>query len=280
MRIVATACLLVSLPVAAVSAGQSLGQVAAAEAARRQTITAPARVITNSDLPAGPPSPFVDLPASPAAADPARVVSRTPARFRGGMAPQIPIQAVSGADIAIEAAVGADGRVTDITTIRDAAPFTQSLAAAVRGWQFAPAVDAAAAPSGQDEADTKVIETRVSSKVLVLALFRPPALFPGTLGTPPVDIGRASDTVPYPTVAPTMPAFPPNALMDGVVVVELAVGPDGGAARPRVVRSSAAFDQPTLDAVAGLRFRPARVHGRPSPSFVYVVAAFRQPITP
>jgi outer membrane biosynthesis protein TonB len=62
--------------------------------------------------------------------------------------------------------------------------------------------------------------------------------------------------------------------------VELAVGPDGAASRPRIVRSSAAFDQPTLDAVAGLRFRPARVHGRPSPSFVYVVAAFRQPITP
>lgn len=278
MRIVATACLLVSLPAVAVSAGQSLGQVAAEESARRKAVTAPARVITNSDLPLGPPSPFLDLPASPAAADPARFVSRTPARFRGGMAPQIPIQAVSGADIAVEATVGADGRVTDITTIRDAAPFTQSVAAAVRGWQFAPAVDAAAAPAGQGDAE--VVETRVSSKVLVLALFRPPALFPGTLGTPPVDVGRASDTVPYPAVAPTMPAFPPNALMDGVVVVELAVGPDGAVSRPRVVRSSAAFDQPTLDAVAGLRFRPARVHGRPSPAFVYVVAAFRQPITP
>ncbi len=278
MRIVATACLLVSLPAAAVSAGQSLGQVAAEESARRRAVTAPVRVITNTDLPAGPPSPFVDVPASPAVADPARFVSRTPARYRAGMAPQIPIQAVSGADIAIEATVGTDGRVTEITALRAAAPFTESLAAAVRGWQFAPAVDAAATPAGQGEGD--VVETRVSSKVLVLALFRPPALFPGTLGTPPVDVGRASDTVPYPTAAPTMPAFPPNALMDGVVVVELAVGPDGAASRPRVVRSSAAFDQPTLDAVAGLRFRPARVHGRPSPSFVYVVAAFRQPITP
>lgn len=278
MRVsIVSACLLVACA-AAQAAAQPLGDIAAEEVARRKLILAPARVITNSDLPLGPPSPFVDRPASPAAEDPARFVSRTPARFRGGMAPQIPIQAVSGADIAIEATVGADGRVTEIATIRDAAPFTQSLAAAVRGWQFAPAVDAAAAPAGQGEAE--VVETRVSSKVLVLALFRPPALFPGTLGTPPVDVGRASDTVPYPTVAPTMPAFPPNALMDGVVVVELAVGPDGAASRPRVVRSSAAFDQPTLDAVAGLRFRPARVHGRPSPSFVYVVAAFRQPITP
>lgn len=279
MRItVATACLLVSLPAAAVSAGQSLGQVAAEESARRKSITSPARVITDADVGTVPPIPFAEPSAATVDDDPPRFVSRTPARFRAGVAPQIPIQAVSGADVAVEATIAADGRVTDITLLRHAAPFTQSLVDAVRGWQFAPAVDAAAASAGQGEAE--VVETRVSSKVLVLGLFRPPALFPGTLGTPPSDVGRASDTVPYPAVAPTMPAFPPNALMDGVVVVELAVGPDGAASRPRVVRSSSAFDQPTLDAVAGLRFRPARVHGRTAPSFVYVVAAFRQPITP
>jgi TonB family protein len=279
MRIsVATACLLVSLPARPATAGQSLGQVAADEAARRQTVTAPARVITNTDLRAGPPSPFVEPPASGAADDAPRFVSRTPARFRGGSLPQIPIQAVSGAEIAVEAAVSADGRVTDIAIVRDAAPFTEFLASAVRGWQFAPAVDAVAAPSGQGEAS--VAETRVASKVLVIGLFRPPALFPGTLGTPSADVGRPSENVPYPTTPLTLPVFPPNALMDDVVILELAIGPEGNVARTRVVRSAAIFDQPALDAVAGMRFRPARVHGRPASSFAYVVAAFRQPVTP
>lgn len=277
MRIVATACLLVSLPAAAVSAGQSLGQVAAEESARRRAITAPARVITDADIVPAPAVPDAGLPATSPPDDLPRVVSRTPARFRAGPAPQIPIQAVSGADVAVEATVGSDGRVGDITMLRHAAPFSESLAAAVRGWQFAPAVDAAAAPDGQGE--DNVVETRVASKVLVLGLFRPPALFQGTLGTAPSDVGRASDAVPYPTTALPMPEFPPNALMDGVVVVELAIGLNGEVRGMRVVRSSAVFDQPTLDAVAGLRFRAARVHGRPSPSFVYVVAAFRQPIT-
>ena len=279
MRIsVATACLLVSLPAGPVAAGQSLGQVAADEAARRQAVTAPARVITNTDLRAGPPSPFVEPPAAVAAADAPQFLSRTPARFRGGPLPQIPIQAVSGAEIAVEATVSADGRVSEIAILRDAAPFSEFLASAVRGWQFDPAVDAATTTSGQGQA--AVAETRVASKVLVLGLFRPPALFPGTLGTPPTDVGRASDAVPYPTTPLTLPVFPPNALMDDVVVVELAVGPEGNVARMRVVRSAAIFDQPALDAVAGLRFRPARVHGRPAPSFAYVVAAFRQPVTP
>jgi hypothetical protein len=279
MRIsVATACLLVSLSAGPAAAGQSLGQVAADEAARRQAVTAPARVITNTDLRAGPPSPFVEPPAAADTAGAPRFVSRTPARFRGGALPQIPIQAVSGAEIAVEATVSADGRVSEIAILRDAAPFTEFLAAAVRGWQFAPAVDAAATTSGQGEA--VVAETRVASKVLVLGLFRPPALFPGTLGTPPADVGRASDGVPYPTTPLTLPVFPPNALWDDVVILELAIGPEGNVARTRVVRSAAIFDQPALDAVAGLRFRPARVHGRPAPSFAYVVAAFRQPVTP
>ncbi len=123
-------------------------------------------------------------------------------------------------------------------------------------------------------------KTPVASKVLVVGLFRPPALFPGTLGTPPVDAGRPSETVPYPTGPPQLPAFPPNALMDGVVVVELAVGPNGAIGRARAVRSAAGFDQPALQAAQAIGFRPARVHGRPSPALVYVVAGFRQPVTP
>ena len=119
----------------------------------------------------------------------------------------------------------------------------------------------------------------MASTVLVLGLFRPPALYAGTLGTPPVDVGRASEAVPYPTSPPPLPIFPPNAMMDGVVVVELSIDPSGAVAGIRLVHSSASFDQAALDTISYLRFRPAQLRGRPAPSFVYVVAAFRTPVT-
>jgi TonB family protein len=264
--------------VAAPAAGQSLGQVAAQEAARRKAITAPARVITDEDLRVTRPSPIVAPAPIAAADDPGTPApNRTPARLRVGAPPQIPVQAVGGGDVAIEASISSDGRVTGIARVRHAAPFTEALSAAVQGWQFAPAVDVA--PPPRDRPDAPPVRTPTEASVLVLGLFRPPALFNGTLGTPPVDVGRASEMVPYPTSPPPLPAFPPNAFIDGVVVVELSIDASGAVAGTRLVHSSPAFDQAALDTVSYLRFRPAQVRGRPSPSLVYVVAAFRAPVT-
>jgi TonB family protein len=267
---------LVSLAVAP-AAAQSLGQVAADEAARRKTITSPARVITDEDLRVTRPSPFVEPAPIAPADDPGALPGRTPARFRAGAPPQIPVRAVGGGDVAIEASVGVDGRVVGIARLRHAAPFTEALAAAVQGWQFAPAVDIA--PPPRERPDAPPVRTPVASTVLVLGLFRPPALYTGTLGTPPVDVGRASEAVPYPTSPPPLPVFPPNAFLDGVVVVELSIAPNGAVAGTRLVHSSPAFDQAALDTISYLRFRPAQLRGRPSSSFVYVVATFRAPVT-
>ena len=69
-------------------------------------------------------------------------------------------------------------------------------------------------------------------------------------------------------------------MFDGVVMAELRVGADGALAQTSIVQSSPAFDGPTLDAVSTLSFFPARAHGKSIPAFVYVVAGFRQPVTP
>jgi TonB family protein len=263
------------------ASAQSLGAVAAEEAARRKTVTAPARVLTDSDIKQGPTSPLIEpTPAAPAAEDPApaSLTVRTPARYRGGVAPQIPVMAVAGADVAVEATVSRDGRVSSVARIRHASPFTESVIAAVNTWRFEPAIDAQAASAAGD-GEPRITKTPVESRVLVIGLFRPPALFAGTLGTPPADVGRASDQVPFPTAPPLLPAMPPQVLADGVVMVELAIGPDGAVTRASVVQSSPSFDQAALDAARAIRFRAARVRGQASPALVYVVAAFRQPIT-
>jgi TonB family protein len=263
-----------------VVSAQSLGTVAAEEAARRKTVTAPAKVITDSDIKQGPTSPLIEpTPAAPAEnPGPASLAVRTPARYRGGAAPQIPVMAVAGADVAVEATVSREGRVSSVARIRHSSPFTESVTAALNTWRFEPAIDAQAASSA-GEGEPQITKTPVESRVLVIGLFRPPALFAGTIGTPPADVGRASDQVPFPIAPPMLPAMPPQVLADGVVLVELAIGPDGAITRATVVQSAPGFDQAALDAARAIRFRGARVRGQASPALAYVVAAFRQPIT-
>jgi TonB family protein len=265
-------------------AAQSLGGLAQQEAARRKAILQPARVITEDDLrPVAGPAPsgaqalaaVADADAAPAERE--SRVAVAPARLKGGALPQIPIMAVSGGEVVLEVAVNRAGRVTGVTPLRHTAPFSDAMAAAVRSWTFAPAEDAAAPPAGAaiDPATRKPMD----STVLVVGVFRPPALFPVTLGEPPANVAPSSGRAPALAGPIEMPAYPPAALHDGVVLVELDVAAHGGVEGIGVVRSATGFDQSALAAVSALAFRPARVHDRAAPAFVYVAVAFRQPIT-
>lgn len=261
---------------------QSLGQVAADEAARRKTIAAPARVMRDTDLRADyPVTTPTELPAWPddTRSDPsAPRLLVEPASLQGGPLPPIPVMAVAGGEVFLEVAVGADGAVTSVKPFRDTPPFTEALSGAVRAWQFEPAEDAIVPPAGQPIDDTT--RKAAASKLLVVGLFRPPALYAVTLGEPPKNVGTPSADVPAPVGAATMPDYPMNALFDGSVLVELRLGVDGSVMRRRLVRSSPGFDGPALTAVDALSFRTARVRGVAVPSVVYVLLAFRQPITP
>jgi hypothetical protein len=193
------------------AAAQSLGQVAAEEAARRKAITSPARVMGDADLRADHPvSTPTDVPAWPD--DPAGGGPSTPRRLveaaalRGGALPAIPVMAVAGGEVFLEVAVNAEGRVSAVKPFRDTPPFTDTLTAAVKSWSFEPATDAAIPPAGQsiDERTRRP----AASKVLVVGLFRPPALFAATLGEPPKDVGAPAEDVPAPAGAPRMPDYP------------------------------------------------------------------------
>ena len=267
----------VFLPGQAASA-QSLGGVAAQEAARRKAIRTPARVITADDLatataatPAAPsPEPALSVPAA------GRVLV-TPAHFTSGNLPIIPIQAVSAGEVILEVAVDKTGRVTGTTPLRHTAPFTDAVATAVRGWTFAPAQDAPQPPAGAapDAAALRPME----ATVLVMAIYRPPALFGPTLGEPPKNVARPTGAAPFPLVPLKTPPYPNAALSDGVVLFELEVAGHGGVDTIRLLKSSPPFDDPAYEAASALIFAPARVHSRPVAARVYVVYAFRQPVT-
>lgn len=259
---------------------QTLGQLARQEAARRQTIASPARILTVGDLvpvvPARLGSPATSDNANPQPAMLARRVAVAPAAFRGGALPLVPAMAVSGGEVMLEVTVDKTGRAVGIKTLRDTPPFTSELIAATRAWQFRPAEDAEAPAPG--EAIDRSTRRAIESSVLVIGLFRPPALFAVTLGEPPRTIAAPSDAIPAPVTPTTLPAYPPLAIFDGVVLTELQVGADGRLTDTKVLRSSPGLDGPSLDAVRRLAFRPARVYGSPVPAMVYVVTAFRQPI--
>ncbi len=263
---------------------QSLGTVAADEAARRKTIQTPARVITGDDIkPADPVSNPTEVPPFPSdvagADDPAAPrVQVKPAVLQSGSVPVIPVMAVSGGEVALEVDVSREGAVSAVKPLRATPPFTDAVAAAVRYWRFSPAEDALRPPPGES-IDPKTVRP-MASKVLVLALYRPPAIYEGTLGEPPKNVGTPSEGVAVPTSPATMPGYPPNALFNGVVLLELGVTAEGDVKGAKVLRSAPPFDQLALEATTSLGFRPPRVHGRSAAANVYVAVAFRQPITP
>jgi TonB family protein len=154
--------------------------------------------------------------------------------------------------------------VSEVLTLRETPPFTELLRHAVTGWRFQ--------PSRQDG-------RAQAWPVLVAGIFRPPTLVGPAAGTPPRDTATPSSHIPIP-LEPIVPPYPPSAVGDAVVLVEVGVGEDGTVAERRVVEGRAPFVDPALDAVRNWRFRPARREGHAVTAFAYVVFSFRGPIGP
>jgi protein TonB len=188
-----------------------------------------------------------------------------PARLASGSVPdRPPVEAVGGGEVLLELAVGDDGAVTRVVTLRDTPPFTDLLRAVVASWHFAPATD-----------DGRPLD----ASVLVAAVFRPPVLLGPAPGTPPRAVAEPCAAIPFPAES-VVPPFPPTALGDGIVLVEVTVGTDGKVVDSRGVQAPAPFARAALDAARQWRFRPACRNDRPVPAAAYLVFGFRSPVTP
>jgi hypothetical protein len=155
-----------------------------------------------------------------------------PARYAMGVLPPMPMTAVGGGEVILEATVNAIGRVTAIAPLRTTPPFADLVVAAVRDWRFDPAQDMVAPPDRQPYLGA------VEAKVLVVGVFAAPALTAPTLGEPPRDVAAPSDDSPFP-LAITTPSYPPLALGGGVVLLEVCVGADGVVTDTSVIRTRA-----------------------------------------
>lgn len=193
----------------------------------------------------------------------------TAPRLRDGDLPAGIPPALGGGEVLLELTINAAGAVERLDVLRSTPPYTELVAGAVAKWRFEPA--------------TAIVEqkrTQATGHVLVAALFRPPLLYGGpAAGVPPKSVAVPSPYVPTPA-ALVLPAYPPTARGDALVLIEIEMGRDGKLRGTRVVGPSTGFDAAALDAVTQWRFTPPRAPGVPSAMFVYAVFGFRAPLGP
>jgi TonB family protein len=184
-------------------------------------------------------------------------------RFASGNAPDLPPLAQDGGLVGLELRIAPSGIVQEAIVIDDSPPFTEEMRKVVRLWKFEPpVVDGAPA----------------AARVAVLGLFRAPTLLGGA-PPPPKRIAGPSGEIPYPTSTAT-PAYPPQALESGVVMLELEVDEKGAVADIEILNQTEGFDAVAVEAARKFRFRPATRGGSPLRSFAVVVFGFPQPVTP
>jgi TonB family protein len=187
----------------------------------------------------------------------------TPPSLQDARLGPVPFGARAAGLVALDVGVSERGTVADVTVVKAVEPFSEGLARDIHGWRFEPAAEDGRA---------------VASRVLVAALVRPAALLFPAPGAPPPPPAGAPEGMPYPESV-VVPPYPPNALGDAAVVVEVEVTAEGRAASAHVVGEPGAFDEPALEAAHGWRFRPARRAGADVPARCYLVFVFRAPGT-
>jgi protein TonB len=95
------------------------------------------------------------------------------------------------------------------------------------------------------------------------------------LPQPPVRVGG---NIRSPTktkdVKPTYPAMAQSARVQGVVIIEATIGPDGRVQETKVLRSIPLLDAAALDAVKQWTFTPTLLNGIPVPVIMTVTVNF------
>jgi hypothetical protein len=189
----------------------------------------------------------------------------------GSVSAQIPeaVEAVGGGEVVLELAVDARGTVGRVEPIRTTPPYTDLVVNAAATWQFEPA--------------TSLIDgraTTAAAPVLVVAIFRPPTLYGGPArGVVPQTVGVASPRLPR-LVSLVMPAYPPTATGNGLVLVEIELSGRAASRGYRVVGPTSGFDSAALDAVRAWRFDAPETSEAGDRIFVYAVLGFRTPLAP
>lgn len=234
------------------------------DAWRRHVVAGLALVVgLSTSLPAGAQLP---VPAAP----PAPLPEPTAARLRAGAAvPAPPVLAVGGGEVVLDLTIGPDGGVTAVTPVRATPPFTDLVAGAVGGWRFDPA-----------RTLVKRALQATEGHVLVMAVFRPPQVYASPApGEPTEMVGKVNPELPAPGALSLPLSYPPRAVRDGAVLIEIELTAAGVPTAHLVMSPPSAFDSAALETVRTWRFDfPTKPTGA-TRLFAYAIVGFREPIT-
>jgi TonB family protein len=189
--------------------------------------------------------------------------SFVPARFMSGAPPGVAALAPNGGLVGLELQIAPSGIVQDAIVIDDSPPFTEEMKKIVRLWKFEPA---------------RLDGRPATARVAVVALFRAPILLGGA-PPQPKRLSSPSPEVPYPTSTAT-PAFPPQAIYEGVAMLEVEVDENGAVSDVETLRHAEGFANVAIEAARQFRFQPATRDGRPVRAHAILVFGFPQPVTP
>ncbi len=170
-----------------------------------------------------------------------------------------------------EALIGPDGKVADARILRSIPLLDQAAIDAVRQWEFTPTL--------LNGNPVPVIMTTTVN--FTLDGGTPSLGIPiqhGPLTNWPADAVRVGGGLKPPTkvrdVKPAYPEMAQTARVQGVVICEVLIGPDGKVADARVLRSIPLLDQAAIDAVRQWEFTPTQVNGNPVSIIMTVTVNF------
>jgi TonB family protein len=181
---------------------------------------------------------------------------------------EIPVNSVANGIVELNLTIGEAGNVEDVHVARPLVSATDEAVRSVKTWKFSPATMRG-----------KPVESRLTVFVVFCPLAIPTPDLPLTM--------IAGDAIPVayilPSVSPevTEAKYPPDGIartVGGTVILRVLVGADGQPGLVRVVKDAPSMTESARIAVAGWKFSPAQVNGKPAISGVVVAFAFRNPI--
>jgi protein TonB len=185
--------------------------------------------------------------------------------------------------VIIEAVIGEDGRVRDTRILRSIPLLDAAATEAVRQWEFTPTLLNGAAVPVVMTVTVNFVPKEASGVAGAFDTPPPPPPPPppptgegkGLSDPAAIRIGQGiKPPVKIVNVNPVYPADAKDAKVQGVVIMDVMIGPDGKVEQTKVLRSIPMLDQAAIDAVRQWEFTPTLLNGEPKKVIMTVTVNF------
>jgi outer membrane biosynthesis protein TonB len=168
--------------------------------------------------------------------------------------------------VTLDVSVDGSGGVQKVVAVRDVPPLTGAAENAVNGWKFSPAMKGGQPAPG-------VVRVNV-----VFNPFNPGDVSIPNKPLPPPETGGSVSGVFQPPDVRTAnyAVYPPNTVASGTVVLDVKIGPDGGAGF-KVLRGAAVLSTAATRAIKTWVFVPGTYEGKPVTTHMVVAYVFVSP---